>query len=574
MAKAQPSVTRSFDSHDGNVVLTPGGQRVHKDHLAQSGVVQAGFNEVCEGVWCLIGNGLSNQTFIFAPEGVIAIDTGESEEEMQEALRRLREITDAPIAAVIYSHFHYVEGTTAIFKEANHISPLPIYGHEKIAYNKSRASGEIAPAYARGIVEQFGVAMPADGPDGLVNVGLGFWYRNPAFKTITPGYLPVTHPVGESASLTIAGLKVEMKHSPSDCDDSVNMYFPELKTCVHNTVWPTVFNVFAIRGEEYRDPQVLIPGIDHIISWAPSYMVATHGPALTGKEIICEKATRYRDSLQYMWDQSVRAINKGWTMDEMSSRISLSSLYDEDYLTSERYGVVEHHLRQIFIGLRGWFDGEESHLFPVEPLERYAKLIAGFGGREVVAQQADAALTANDVRWAIELSTWLARSEEATDADRKLLASCLRVIAERTPAANIRNWAITRARHLDGSMPMDRFMRHAFSSGLLRTTPSAELIATLRVLIEPSAIEGMNHHIAFGIEDVVCGLHVRNGVAVPTAGDNSDSTVVMSEKTLHAMLKGSALWSDLVGDGSVSITGDVGAIDKFRKALENKGFSS
>jgi hypothetical protein len=48
----------------------------------------------------------------------------------------------------------------------------------------------------------------------------------------------------------------------------------------------------------------------------------------------------------------------------------------------------------------------------------------------------------------------------------------------------------------------------------------------------------------------------------------------MSEKTLHAMLKGSALWSDLVGDGSVSITGDVGAIDKFRKAIENKDFSS
>ena len=171
--------TRSFDSHSKNVVVSPGGQRVHKDHLAQSGVVQAGFNEVREGVWSLVGNGLSNQTFIFAPDGVIAIDTGESEEEMQEALRRLREVTDAPIAAVIYSHFHYVEGTTAILKEANHLSPLPIYGHEKIAYNKARASGEISPAYARGLVEQFGIAMPADGPDGLVNVGAGVLVSKP-----------------------------------------------------------------------------------------------------------------------------------------------------------------------------------------------------------------------------------------------------------------------------------------------------------------------------------------------------------------------------------------------------------
>ena len=39
--------------------------------------------EVADGVWCLVGNGLSNQTFIRGPEGVIAIDTGESVEEMQ-----------------------------------------------------------------------------------------------------------------------------------------------------------------------------------------------------------------------------------------------------------------------------------------------------------------------------------------------------------------------------------------------------------------------------------------------------------------------------------------------------------
>ena len=166
------------------------------------------------------------------------------------------------------------------------------------------------------------------------------------------------------------------------------------------------------------------------------------------------------------------------------------------------------------------------------------------------------------------------RSEQVTAADRLLLASCLRVIAERTPAANIRNWAITRARHLDGSMPMDRFMRHTFSSGVLRTTPSDELIATLRVLVEPSAIEGMNHHIAFHIDDVVCGLHVRNGVAVPTTGANPDSTVVMSQKTLHALLKGSVLWSDMVAESSVSIIGDTGSVDRFRKSLENKGFSS
>lgn len=565
-------MTRSFDSTDVNVVTTPGGQRVHAGHLAQSEVIKAEFYEVRAGVWCLVGNGLSNQTFIDAPEGIIAVDTGESIEEMREALRRLREITDAPIAAVIYTHFHYVEGTKAILEEGNHAIPLPIYGHEKIAFNKARTLGEISPAYSRGLVEQFAIVMPLEGPDATVNVGLGFFYKNPAHAPYTPGHIPVTEELGEKGALTIAGLPVQYQYSPSDSDDSINFYFPSIGTCVHNSVWPVLFNVFAIRGEEYRDPRILIPGIDNIIKWAPEYLVATHGPALAGKENIREKSTRYRDSIQFMWDQTVRGINKGWTADEIASRITLPELYDVDYLTSERYGVTEHHLRQIFMGLRGWFDGNEEKLFPEVPEQRYEKLIAGFGGREVVRQQVADALSSNDIRWATEMATWLARSVGAPAEDRARLASCLRVIAERTPAANIRNWAITRARHLDGSFPMDRFMQHGFNPKFLGEASAVGLIHTLRVVLDPTAVDGVNHHVAFVVEDETAGLHVRNGVAVPTDGWGAQSMVKMSRATLLGLLSGRALWSEEAANGNVTVSGDVDTVNRIRSAFENKGF--
>jgi alkyl sulfatase BDS1-like metallo-beta-lactamase superfamily hydrolase len=570
----EAAMTRSFDTDDRNVVTTPGGQRVHAGHAAQSDVVTAGFFEVRQGVWSLVGNGLSNQNFIEAPEGIIAIDTGESIEEMREALRQLREITDAPVAAVVYSHFHYVEGTKAIFEEGNHATPLPIYGHEKIPFNKARTLAEVAPAYSRGLVEQFAIVMPLDGPDGTVNVGLGYFYKNPAHAPYTPGYVPATETLGEGGSITIAGLPVQYRYSPSDADDSVNFYFPTIGTCVHNTVWPTLFNVFAIRGEEYRDPRVLIPGIDNIIKWAPEFLVATHGPALVGKENIREKATRYRDSIQFLWDQTVRGINKGWTADEIAHRVRLPEMYDVDYLTSERYGVAEHHVRQIFAGLRGWFDGNEEKLFPEEPSSRYAKLIAGFGGRDQVRAQATAALSSNDVRWATEMSTWLARSEGATSEDRELLASCLRVIAERTPSANIRNWAITRARHLDGSFSMDRFMKHNFNPKFMADAPAVGLIHTLRVLLEPTRVNGVNHHIAFTVGDETCGLHVRNGVAVPTDGWGAQSVVTMSRETLISVLSGRAVWSAAAGDGRITISGDVATVDQIRKAFDSEGMSS
>ena len=546
---------------------------MHSGHAHQSEVLTAGFNEVRTGVWNFVGNGLSNQTFIEAPEGIIAIDTGESIEEMREALRRLREMTTAPIAAVIYTHFHYVEGTKAIFQEANHVTPLPIYAHEKVKGNKARTLGEISPAYARGLVEQFAIVMPTEGPDATVNVGLGYFYKHPNHAPYTPGYVDATHLLGVRDSLTIAGLKVEAVHSPSDSDDSVNFYFPEIGTCIHNSVWPVLFNVFAIRGEEYRDPRVLIPGIDNIIKWAPEYLVATHGPALKGKENIREKATRYRDSIQFMWDQTVRGINKGWTTDQIASRVTLPSLYDVDYLTSERYGVTEHHVRQIYMGIRGWFDGDESKLFPDEPAERYGKLIAGFGGRAEVAGQCEKAIAADDIRWASELATWLVRSEGATQDERNLLAQCLRVIAQRTPAANIRNWCITRARHLDGSFPMDRFMVHNFNPKFLAESAATGIVHTLRVIMDPDKTEGMNHHIAFTVGDETCGLHIRNSVAVPTDGWGAQSLVTMSRDIFMGVVSGRLPWSEAFAAGDITVSGDIAAVDQFRTSLENKGFA-
>ena len=559
--------SRSFEPNDKRTEVAPNGARVHENHLAQSSVLRRNFYEVRPGTWCFVGNGLSNQTFIDAPEGIIAFDTGESVQEMALALKELRTRTTRPIAAVVYTHFHYVEGTQAVLDEGNHVSPLPIYGHRRISENKARTSGEIAPAYGRGLVEQFAIVMPPDGADGLVNVGLGLFYRNPAHAPGTSGFLPVTHPLPDEGAITIAGEPVLVRHSPSDSDDSINFFFPNTQVCVHNTVWPVLFNVFAIRGEEYRDPRVLIPGIDNILAWAPEHLVATHGPPLSGRDRIRETSERYRDSLQFLWDQTVRGINKGWTMDEVAAKVALPALYDQDHRTSERYGVGEHHVRQIYAGLRGWFDGEESKLFPLRPEERFEKLIAGFGGRGEVAKQASAAFDAEDVRWGMELATWLARSTDATTADKELLARGLRLIAERTPAANIRNWAITRARHLDGQTPMDRFMKHSFGARTIASVSSTDLIHTLRVLLDPARAEGLRAHVRFVVDGETAGLLMRNCVAVPTDGKDASVEVLMTRTTLAAILSIKQMWSA----ADIRVTGDSAVVDAFRKCFDHVG---
>jgi alkyl sulfatase BDS1-like metallo-beta-lactamase superfamily hydrolase len=552
MKGAMMATIRSFDPDGSAVATAPGGQLAHRGLLAQLEVIDPGVYTVRDGVWCVVGNGLSNQTFVEGPDGIIAIDTGESVEEMQAAVRALREFSDRPVVAVIYSHFHYVSGTAAL----NADGLVAVVGHERIVANLARASGEIGPAYRRGVVQQFGVNLPASGPDGLVHVGLGLWLRNPAHAPFTPGFVPPTMPVSGPINLALAGLRVEITPAPSDADDSVTIWFPDLDTVVHNLVWPALYNVFAIRGEEYRDPQVLLTGIDHLLELAPEYLVGTHGPPLSGRDEIRRRVTGVRDAIQFLWDQTVRGINRGWTTDELAWRVRLPDGCTDDYLTSERYGVAEHHVRQIHNGLRGWFDGDESKLFPLEPADRYARLIAGFGGRDAVRRQASAALESDDLRWAAELATWLTRSDDAADDDRRLLAAVLRAIGQRTPAANIRNWCLTRARDLDGTAPMSRLRVHRLSPAAVRQNPAGAL-RTLRVLLDPQRAAGIDHHVAFTVDGhPIGGLHMRNSVACPTDGAGADTVITATTDAYVALLTGATPWAELHGNGAITVDGD------------------
>jgi hypothetical protein len=95
------------------------------------------------------------------------------------------------VVAVIYTHFHYVGGMTAVEGEAGRV--VPVWGHEGIVSIRPRMGAEVSAAAGRGLVQQFGMMLPKEGADGLVNV-------------------------------------------------------------------------FAIRGEEYRYPRVLLSGMDHLLS--------------------------------------------------------------------------------------------------------------------------------------------------------------------------------------------------------------------------------------------------------------------------------------------------------------------
>ncbi len=579
MTSPTPATDRSVARAEA-VTTGPGGLVAHRALIEHSQRLERRLWPVREGVWCLVGNGLANQTFIEGPEGLIAIDTGESVEEMAAAIAEVRAHTDAPIVAVIYTHFHYVAGTDAIYA-AGAAADTPVWGHAGIVGNRRRYGMEMSPVAGRGLIQQFAIGMPTEGADAAPNVGLALSFRDPGHAPFTPGFVEPTHTFTEPTSATIAGLAVEFTPAPSDADDNITIHFPELSVCVNNIVWPTLFNVFAIRGEEYRDPRVLLTGIDHIHGLGAEHLVGAHGPPLSGADEIASTVLDYRDSIQFLWDQTVRGMNRGLTMDELTEFVRLPERFADSYFTSQFYGLAEHHVRQIFTGLRGWFDGDESALLPVPHVERHRRLIEGFGGAAAVRGKIAEAIAADDLRWALELATWLVRSDTdaagradaGTDEDRSQLAAILRTIAQRVTATNVRNWCLVRANELEGTFDLARHRTHRFSAGVVAANPPASSVAALRVILEPTRCEGLHTELRWDFTDAEpSGLRLRDGVAVPTDGSSADAVLSLDTATWAKVLGAKLSLADAIDSGAAT-TGQPDAVARFLACFDHPSFT-
>ena len=557
------------DSFKPGVTQTgPKGQLAHPTTLEHSKRLEKKLYKVSENSWSLIGNGLSNQSFVEGPEGLICIDTGESNQEMAAALKEIRKETQAPVVACIYTHFHYVGGTQTLIDENN---KLAIWGHDGIQANLDRFGGEVAPRVTRGLAHQFATSMPQEGPDGIVNLGLGNFFRNPEHAPFTNGYIPPKHTFIEPTKAKIAGLKVEFFPAPSDATDSITIWFPELKLAINNLLWPVLFNVFAIRGEEYRDPRIMMKGLDKLAELEAENLIGAHGPPFSGQEEIKKIILNYRDTLQFLWDQTVRCANKGLTLNEAIAQIKLPTHFQEHYTTQQLYGVVEHHVRQIYSGLFGWFDEDEANLFPIPSPERSQRLIAGFGGIEKVRTIIDDALQKDDFRWAIELSSWLVRSElndqGIADAgepeDRKRLATALRGIAYSTSAANIRNWCITRALELDQSLNLSRFRSHRFNKRELERRKASNSLKLLRVLLVPEIASEIDMNIKISFDDGETVIYsIRNSIALINKLKDSDFSISLNKNSWFDVLCGKKTLSELMLE-KTTVTNHEKEIKKF-----------
>ncbi|PNE04072.1 beta-lactamase domain-containing protein [Alcanivorax sp. MD8A] len=501
---------------------------------AHSDLFRKGVEKVTDGVYVAIGYGLANSIMLEGDDGIIIVDTMETEEEAREVLAAFRTLTDKPVKAIIYTHNHtdHVFGAAA-FAEGNDI---PVYAHESTSYYINRVVNQIRPIITARSMRMFGNHLPHG---EHINDGIG------PHLGITPDSqlyaLPPTHTFKDSLSVNIAGLQIELVHAPGETEDQLFVWLPEKRTVLTgDNIYQTFPNLYTIRGTYYRDVKQWANSLDTIRELGAEHLVPSHTRPVHGADKVAQLLTDYSDAINFVHDQTLRYMNLGLTPDQIVEKVHLPEHLASNPWLQEFYGKVSWSVRSVFDGYLGWFSGNPSELQPLAEEEEARRMAELAGGRDALLDKARQALANQDAQWALDLSDHLMLLKPDDDAVKTLRADALRQLGEKEANPNARNYYFTVAREVaDGLNPA---FRTQMSEDFLATLPIENFLQAMPALLkaEDTLDENVALGYAFRDSNKQFTLRIRRGVAKVHTGIDDDvvATLDTTEATWKAIAAG------------------------------------
>ena len=544
--------------------------REHTEHFRKK------IYKISDNVYSAVGWGLANTIMVVGDDGVIIVDTGEDIDSARIVHSELRKISDKPVRAVIYTHFHpdHINGVKAYVSEKEvRAGEALIIAHRSLLDNVINQGDKIGSILGIRTAYTSGAFLDPEQNEDM-NLGIG-----PRPNVGRASFIAPTLTYEEKKRLTIAGVEIELRHVPSEAPDETAVYLPESKVLLSGETiqGPTLPNIHTLRGTKFRDPVTWYKSIDVLRSYGADHLVPSHGQPVSGKEKV-EKVLRVtRDGIQFIHDQTIRFMNQGLTPDELAEVVELPPhLANEKPYLREYYGTVEHSVRQIYHGYLGWFEGDPVALDPVPRVESARRHIELMDGRDAVMKHAQSAYARGEYQWAAELATYLIRVDHDDQAARNLKAASFQQLGYAQLNTNWRNWYLTSAHELDGSLDVAAVQRRMgaglSSPDLIAALPIGKIIEGLSVRLKARDLLDLSFTVSFEITDLdeICALEIRRGVAQFHEGGAvaADVTLATNRSVLMGLLSGQSSLEQARAAGEIEISGDERALLTFLGALE------
>jgi alkyl sulfatase BDS1-like metallo-beta-lactamase superfamily hydrolase len=388
----------------------------------------------------------------------------------------------------------------------------------------------------------------------------------------------VTHEVEDGETVVIDGIEMTFYHAVADTEDSLIIDVPSKDLVLHNSAaGGMLFSLYTLRGSDYRTPVPMIASLDKLRSLNRKHYVGVHDYPLHGNEAQ-EVFTAHRDAYSFIYNQSVRAMNRGKTPDEMAAEIRLPKHLDEHPALFPAYVDNEYNVRGQYRGVVGWFDEDISELHPPMRDELAASLIALPGGSDALVAAAKNAFVEKKYNLAVKLYSIVVDGEPDNKTAKQGMADALRKMAYATRAGvQSRSFLLTHALHLEGKLDMNKPPAFLFfgsaSTAEIMASPAGSSVKALETQLDANEVADVEENIVVTFTDLDKSwtIHIRRGVVEITEGSEPKAiaTLELSREEWAKLAIGEETLKKSVAAGTSQIKGDDGVLYKVLGAFDN-----
>ncbi|CAM9336783.1 unnamed protein product, partial [Discosporangium mesarthrocarpum] len=526
--------------------------------------------KVSEHVYAAVGFDIGNIGFVVTDEGVLVFDTGGEVPRARLALAALREVTQAPIVGVVYSHGHGDHtGGVDVFVPPDQGGTIPIYAGR----NFERYLRE--SAVPRGLMRayyQMGYLLPKD-ETGSVGSGIG-----PAVGSGGATYQKPTVIVEDELDLTIGGVRVHLFWGQTDLDDGLSMWLPDEKVMfVGDAAYPMLPAIATPRFEFGRQSWEALETLDHYRTFPIEHLVPGHLRVLSGRENVTRFLRNFRDLVQYMQDQSIRAVNRRLDHAEAAAEMeaNLPPHLANDPDLAERYHEFDWIAKQMYTKAGGWWNGDVVDLVAIPPKARAERTLELIGSRRKVRRAAEKAFEQGERGWAAELVRMLVVTDPEDAKAKSMLARILRTIAYDANTSNLRHYLLTEALVMEGKAELASLPIDLANPRFLAANPDSVMFRAMGTKLDPVSSKDVERVAGFTIRDTgeEHTLILRRGVVEWVAGRpaRADVRVAFDRQTWLLIAGGHLRFLDAQEKGMLEASPNRGALRAFVRHFDGEG---
>ncbi|MEQ6434568.1 alkyl sulfatase dimerization domain-containing protein [Comamonas sp. w2-DMI] len=345
-------------------------------------LVGTGSETVAPGLHILRGQG---QSFVAETDaGLVVIDAGPGGSVTQGMIESLRQLSDAPVHALCYSHGHigYNAGVPQWLEHARQRGePAPrIIAHRNVPRRHARYRETHALQHRMAEVQ---------------------FNRSPGFFEHRLTMHEPTETFDERLAIGSGEQRIELLWAPSETDDAIALWSPAQRVLYGGAALLDSIPNIGTPFRTLRDTVRWAGTLEALAALGPRIAVREFGPVIEGENQVRQVLTHTARALRWLRAEVVRLMNEGLNEQQVLARMHYpEELFGVPWM-KPTYGDPSYIVRDIYRSENGWWDRNPTTLHPEPPEAVGAAVAEAIADKPAVIASARALADAG--RWQLAL---------------------------------------------------------------------------------------------------------------------------------------------------------------------------